>query len=281
MFTSARARAARLGLFLFLFLGIAAATPASAWWTASPDSAGSPVWLDVSPNSDNTHGYLAKRMIDLLAGNGRAVGAELNTYRADFYYGVWVEDFATGDSTGDTLWTAAHYWDGGNGAPAIAQQWFVNAVAVYRLGNKALAYEFLGRASHYVQDVTQPFHAAHPVDPSQSGVGCFHQPFYGVSDYRSHCHSVVELHATDQTVSIVVPSVPSFTRSSQPAYDATAWAREVHGRGDSRVATSIDQWHVAIRNHDFATVNARLPTLYGRAIAATAGLAETFWARTR
>src|SRR5207248_474924 len=129
-------------------------------------------------------------------------------------------------------------------APTFAQTWFDAAVSAEQMGLHAKAAEYLGRALHYVQDVTHPFHAWAPSDPAYSGVGCFHQPFYGLTDPRSHCHAVVEMRvAASVTGAVAAVAVPSFVKSHQPGYAATAWARLVHGKSDREVQAAITRWH--------------------------------------
>ena len=263
----------RLALIAFL-----AAGGALAWWTPNPD--GTPVWLLTDPGSPNDHGFLTQQTLNLLQSRGSPAAAELLAQRERFLYGVWAEDFPTG-TAGDPLYAIAHYWDSGNGAPVFAEKWFEAAVTARQLGQRDLAAEYLGRALHYVQDVTHPFHAWAPSEPAFSGVGCFHQPFYGVTDWRSHCHSVVEVRVAASNTSIASVPVPTFLKSKQPGSAATAWARQVHGKSDREVLAAITRWHDSVRSGSFAYSDQLVPALRGRAVAGGAGLVEAWYALSR
>ncbi len=281
-FPHGRGRARPLGGALLLALGLAlaaalAAARARGWWTTEPD--GGPVWLADSALTDNDHGFLAARTIDLLAARGARVGAELAQYRDHFLYGAWSEDYVTGGTAFDHLYAAGHHWDGGNGAPAFAQGWFDAAVSARRLGQRALAYEALGRAAHYVQDMTHAFHAVSPAEPEYSGVLCLHQPWYGIDDARSHCHSVVELRVARGAYAVAPTAVPRLAGAKEPGRAAAAWARAAHGKNEREIRAAVRAWHDAVRRGDWAAVDRLVPDHFGRAVAAVAGLAEAFAAR--
>lgn len=258
-------------------LALLAPATALAWWTTEPD--GTPVWLHASPGSMNDHGYQAAATIDLLAAVRSRAAPEALANREAFLYGAWAEDYVTGGTLADHLYAAGHHWDGGDGAPALAQTWFDIAVGQRRLGLVSLAWESLGRALHYAQDVTHGLHAFSPADPDLSGVFCLHQPWYGFDDYRSHCHSVVELRVAGGSYPIAPSAVPSFKRAKEPGRAATTWARKVHGKNEAEIERSVRAWHDAVRRGDWGAIDARIPDLFERAAAAGAGLVEAFAAR--